>query len=35
MTSISGVTFMSIIGSPESLSLVVCIDMANYSYSAR
>src|SRR3954464_8841697 len=33
MTSMSGVVLMSIIGSPESLSLVVCIDMASYSYS--
>ena len=29
MTSMSGVVLMSIIGSPESLSLVVCIDMAS------
>ena len=35
MTSINGVTFMSIIGSPTALSLVVCIDMAKNSYSAR
>src|SRR6476660_3536672 len=31
MTSMSGVVLMSSIGSPESLSLVVCIDMAAYS----
>ena len=35
MTSINGVTFMSIMGSPQSLSLAVCIDMAKNSYSAR
>ena len=35
MTSISGVVLMSIIGSPSALSPVVCIDMANNSYSAR
>ena len=35
MTSISGVTFISIIGSPEALSLVVCIDMAKCSYWPR
>ncbi len=35
MTSMSGVTFMSIIGSPSALSPAVCIDMANNSYSAR
>src|SRR5689334_14850875 len=34
MTSMSGVTFISIIGSPEALSLVVCIDMALNSYRA-
>src|SRR6476620_7582148 len=32
MTSINGVVLMSIIGSPESLSLVVCIDMEAYSW---
>ena len=32
MTSISGVMLMSSIGSPEALSLVVCIDMAKSSY---
>src|SRR5690348_6390333 len=32
MTSMSGVVLMSSIGSPELLSLVVCIDMAAYSW---
>jgi hypothetical protein len=31
MTSMSGVVLMSSIGSPESLSLVVCIDIAGNS----
>jgi hypothetical protein len=35
MTSMSGVTFISIMGSPSALSLVVCIDMAKNSYSDR
>jgi biopolymer transport protein ExbD len=33
--SINGVTFTSSIGSPEVLSLVVCIDTVKSSYSAR
>ena len=32
MTSISGVVLMSIIGSPSTLSPVVCIAMADNSY---
>src|SRR6476660_1633277 len=35
MTSINGVVLISIIGSPVELSLVVCIDIAENSYSDR
>ena len=35
MTSMSGVVLMSIIGSPKSLSLVVCIDMASLLLLSR
>jgi hypothetical protein len=31
MTSMRGVVLMSIMGSPEALSLAVCIDMAKNS----
>ena len=32
MTSMSGVVLISIIGSPDSLSVAVCIDMAMISW---